>query len=122
MRSFLVIEDQALLRMEYEALLKDLYPDATIMGLDSRYLEHAVKSLSPDLIITDLGLSEPRYDGVKGLQLLCMEYPNTPVIVVSGHREFEDMAKSLNVPFLLKPICQKELIKLILDAVPLDSD
>ena len=45
------------------------------------------RELQPDVIITDMKM--PVMDGTSLLPILAKEFPDTPLIVISGYRDFE---------------------------------
>ncbi len=67
-----------------------------------------------DIVITDIKM--PKMDGLQLLENLRMNYPNLPVIFISGYDEFEFARKALNsgaFAYILKPIDIDELMKIL---------
>ncbi|MFY8275386.1 response regulator [Pseudoalteromonas sp. SSDWG2] len=48
------------------------------------------------LALLILDLSMPGSEGVQGLEYICTNYPDIPVVVISGHDDFESCTKCLN--------------------------
>ena len=79
--SILVIEDEELLR-EY---LCDYLSDSgyhTLQASDGSKGMALVRSDTPDIVLTDLRM--PEMNGLEVLAAMQQEYPDTPVIVLSG--------------------------------------
>jgi two-component system response regulator YesN len=66
----------------------------------------------PDLVITDIKM--PFMDGLELARLIRSELPNTAVIVLTGHDDFDYARQALNIgvaQFLLKPLNKDQLIE-----------
>lgn len=75
-------------------------------------------SLKPDIIISDIKM--PKVDGLQFMEWINRDLPNTKMIVISGHTEFEFVQKSLElkaVNYILKPIQEKRLNEAIARAI-----
>lgn len=100
----LTIDDEPVLRQSIVAYLEDsgftvLESDNGISGLELFYSE------KPDLILTDLQM--PNLDGLDVLAEITEKSPNTPVIVISGAGDMDDVIKALRLgawDYLTKPI------------------
>ena len=100
----LVIDDSAFSRQTITRML-DRSPLVEVVGVarDGEDALHKTLELEPDLITLDLEM--PRMDGFTFLRLVMARRP-TPVIVVSGRTEEEDVFKALDlgaVDFVAKP-------------------
>ncbi len=71
-----------------------------------------IRKLKPDVLITDIKM--PFMDGLSLSNIVSRELPNTKIIIISGHSDFEfaRQAIELNVDqYLLKPITKASMIK-----------
>src|SRR5438128_411759 len=98
-RSILVIEDEALLAMDVETVLKSSgYRVLGPVGTSADALS-ILQAGSPDLTILDLNLGDemvfPVFDH--------LEKTGTPFIILSGHSQKMVPARHKNRPFLQKP-------------------
>ena len=100
----LVVDDSAYNRRTISDLLVSL-PDVEVVGkaADGNEALRLVRDLSPDVITLDLEM--PRMDGFTFLRLLMARQP-TPVIVVSGYANKENVFRALELgalDFVAKP-------------------
>ena len=101
----LVVDDSAVNRKMIANILEDI-PGVTSVQLASDGAEalRAIGDRAPDLITLDLEM--PRLDGFKFLSLL-MEKNATPVVIVSGHSQRENVFRALELgalDFIAKPV------------------
>ncbi len=69
-----------------------------------------IREKKPDLILVDMKM--PVMSGTEFLKLVNQEYPDIPIIVISGYNDFDyarQAIKSDAVDYLLKPVNKKEL-------------
>jgi two-component system response regulator YesN len=69
----------------------------------------------PDIIITDICM--PVMDGIELSRIVREQFPQTKIVILTGHEEFEYAKRSIQIgvsEFLLKPIRDDELQKIIL--------
>ncbi|WP_337101170.1 response regulator [Paenibacillus sp. YIM B09110] len=70
--------------------------------------------LLPDVVITDIRM--PQTDGLELSVLIKKQYPNTKVLILSGHGEFHYAKKAIEAGvdhYLLKPINDEELTEVL---------
>ncbi len=111
----LTIEDDLVVR---KALVKFLEGHGFIVAQADNGLKGLAifEQLHPDLVITDLRL--PELDGMKVLEYIRTESPDTPVIVFSGMGTLNDAIKALRLgaaDYITKPVTDLALIKHTID-------
>lgn len=71
-----------------------------------------IQKLKPDIVITDIKM--PFMDGLELSKLIKKELPETEIIILSGHEEFEYAKEAIRIgvaEYLLKPINGEDLLK-----------
>lgn len=71
-----------------------------------------IQKLKPDVVITDIKM--PFMDGLELSRLIKKELPETEIIILSGHEEFEYAKEAIRIgvaEYLLKPINGEDLLK-----------
>lgn len=71
-----------------------------------------IQKIKPDIVITDIKM--PFMDGLELSRLIKKELPETEIIILSGHEEFEYAKEAIRIgvaEYLLKPISGDELLK-----------
>ena len=64
-----------------------------------------IRKLRPDILITDIKM--PFMDGLALSKLVCAELPETKIILISGHNDFEFAQEAIEIgveQYLLKPV------------------
>jgi DNA-binding response OmpR family regulator len=105
-RKILVVDDDRATRVGLVALLDAAGYLAS--GVDSlKAARQAIAESPPDLLITDIRLGE-----FNGLHLAAANRTEVPVIVITGYPDpvLEEVARTFNADFLLKPIRPSELL------------
>ena len=84
--SVFIVEDHPVIRRHYIRLFEEL--EMKVVGEASSCEEacRGIRRLQPDLALVDIGLDGDR-DGIELARCLQREYPNMPVLVVSGQDE-----------------------------------
>lgn len=103
-KRLLVIDDDAGVRNSMCVFLEDLGYDVLSAESAKSGLQQFSKS-RPDLVVCDLRM--PDMDGLRVLEAITRDSPNTPVIVVSGAGMIADVVEALRlgaVDYLVKPI------------------
>jgi two-component system, LytTR family, response regulator len=110
--NIVIIEDEPLVAKDLIRLVNKVVPDAHILKvLESVYgsIEYFQKNPSPDLILSDIQLS----DGIS-FDIFTKVNLSTPIIFTTAYNEFAIKAFKLNsIDYLLKPIDEDELFKSI---------
>lgn len=75
-----------------------------------------IRKLRPDILITDIKM--PFMDGLALSKLVCAELPETRIILISGHNDFEFAQEAIEIgveQYLLKPVTKTSLLKTLED-------
>ena len=73
-----------------------------------------IKKKHPDIVITDICM--PFMDGLELSRLIKKELPQTKILILSGHEEFEYAKDAIQIgveEYLLKPINSDELLQVV---------
>lgn len=71
-----------------------------------------------DFVITDMDM--PEFDGVQFLDYLKKQFPEMPIIVISGHQNFSYLQKAIQanaINYILKPFSREDIQKSLLDVI-----
>jgi two-component system response regulator YesN len=103
----LIVEDEPAAGRYLRSMIELKRPDFSVVGIAENGLEALgeVRLHMPDLVITDVRM--PVMDGIEFVAELKKGYPELPVVIVSGHQEFEYARRALDtgvVDYLLKPV------------------
>ena len=112
MNSILVIDDEIDIRESIVAVLSDegfLCDNAS----NSKEAIHLVDVNNYDLVILDVWLNDPDYDGIKLLKLIKESNPKIPIIIISGHGNIDMAVEAIKegaYEFVEKPFKSERLI------------
>lgn len=106
MYTFIIIDDEKLIRKGTLKKLQPMENEITCIGEAENGIEgiELVQKLSPDFVILDMQM--PMMDGTKLLPFLAQNYPEMPLIVISGFRDFDYVKHAISadaIDYLLKP-------------------
>lgn len=76
-----------------------------------------IRQVKPDILITDIRM--PFMDGLSLSKLVLREFPQTKIILISNHDEFEYARQAIEIgveQYLLKPVTRQKLVE-VLEAV-----
>ena len=112
MNKILIIDDEADIRNSIIAILTDegFVCDDSSNSNDAIIL---IKKNKYDLIILDVWLNDPDYDGIKLLKLIKKDDIKTPIIIISGHGNIEMAVEAIKegaYEFVEKPFKSERLI------------
>lgn len=112
MRSVLILEDEERIRRGLKTILEDVIGGYRVVAEseNGRNALALVERFQPDLVITDIRM--PGVDGLQALRDLKALHADLPVVVLSGHADFEYAREALKHgarAYLLKPIDRYEL-------------
>jgi two-component system response regulator YesN len=112
----LLVEDEAFIRNGLKKMVEGLVHGfkVTAEAKDGEEALEFMKRDIPDLMITDIRM--PRMDGLSLIQRIKEHHFSFPIVIISGHGEFEYAKRALRfqvMDYLLKPIDRVELAKLL---------
>ena len=100
----LTIEDEAAIRKSFVSFLED-YDYTVVEAEDGAEGIEIIKDSPPDLILADLRM--PKVDGLQVLEFVGKNFPEIPVIVVSGTGNITDVIDAMHLgawDYILKPV------------------
>ncbi|GAB4243145.1 MAG: hypothetical protein Kow0049_32630 [Stanieria sp.] len=111
----LIVDDQKMIREGLKALIKT-EEDFEVVGTaeDGEDAIQQVESLQPNIVLMDMEM--PGLDGMSATQVICEQFPNIKVLVLSTYDNQEYVARSLGagaMGYLLKGTPAKELTEAI---------
>ncbi|MCW9033920.1 MAG: sigma-54 dependent transcriptional regulator [Alphaproteobacteria bacterium] len=115
----LIIDDEADIRMLTGGILED-EGYQTREAADSDAALAAIEARSPSLVLLDIWLQGSRMDGLGILESIKKDYPNLPVIMMSGHGTIETAVSALKLgayDFIQKPFKADRMLVLIERAI-----
>jgi len=112
MFNVVLVEDEPAALRYLQTLVERTCPELTVAATatDGQQGFEISRKLHPDLVITDVKM--PIVDGIDMVRRLKEHLPDIPVIIVSGHEEFDFVRQALDtgvVDYLLKPVAAKKL-------------
>src|SRR5689334_9817270 len=90
----LIVDDEEDIRDLISGILAD-EGYATRTAGDSEAALAAVLARRPQLVILDIWLQASRLDGIEVLDTLIRDYPDLPVVMISGHGTIETAVASI---------------------------
>lgn len=113
----MIVEDEAVIRQGIRNILEDITAhEIIIMEFDNVPDAWAcLKKDIPNLVITDIRMRE--MDGLTLIRKLRQLYAELPVIIISGHQDFEYAQQAIRhkvTDYLLKPIDRRVLLSLVM--------
>lgn len=120
MYRYIIIDDEVLTREGTKKKIGTLDGKVTCIGEASNGLEglKLLDELNPDIIITDMYM--PVLDGSTFLVRAREKYPDTPIIVISGYKDFEYARQSISsnvLNYILKPFSKEDIINAMEEAI-----
>lgn len=120
MYSYIIIDDESLIRRGTEKKLSALNDVVSCIGQADNGKDgiDMIEKLQPDIVILDMQM--PVMDGTQLLPYLSEHYPDMPLIVISGYRDFDYInhaIKAKAIDYVLKPFSREEIQKSMKDAI-----
>lgn len=121
MYTYIVVDDEGLIRKglinQISTITSEQYSciGEASNGADGLKL---IQDKCPDIVITDMRMG--RMSGEELLEQIRQNWPDLPVIVISGYRDFDYVKKAIEakaVGYLLKPFSTEEIEKQLSDSV-----
>ncbi|NJO42633.1 MAG: response regulator transcription factor [Cyanobacteria bacterium CRU_2_1] len=111
----LLVDDQIIIRQGLKSLL-DAKPDLEVIGdaEDGQKALELVATLRPDVVLMDVRM--PVMDGVTATQLICQQFPETKVVVLTTFDDEEYVSQAMRFGargYLLKDTHSEELAQAI---------
>lgn len=126
MYTFIIIDDEKIIREGTLKKLSDLNDRIECIGQADNGAEgiRLVEEQHPDIIILDMQM--PVMGGTELLPYLSEKYPDKPLIVISGYRDFDYVKHAISanaIDYILKPFSRETVQKAMLDAIArIDND
>ncbi len=112
----ILVENEGFIRNGLKKMIEGLVSGYRVVAeaKDGEEAERMLQKEDPDLMVTDIRM--PRMDGLSLIQKVKEQGRTFPIVIISGHGEFEYAKRALHyqvADFLLKPIDRIELAKLL---------
>ncbi|HEX3652381.1 MAG TPA: sigma-54 dependent transcriptional regulator [Rhizomicrobium sp.] len=111
----LVVDDEQDIRELVAGILSDEGYE-TRVAADADAALNAVRARKPQIVILDIWLQGSRLDGIQLLDALKRDYPDLPVIMISGHGTIETAVASIKkgaYDFIEKPFKADRLVHVV---------
>jgi len=118
-REILIVDDEADIRMLITGVLADEGYD-TRDAADGHGAIEALRDRMPSLVVLDIWLQDSDLDGLDVLRLIARDYPNLPVVMISGHGTIEVAVKTIKLgayDFIEKPFKADHLLVVVERAI-----
>lgn len=102
----LVVDDESDIRRLVSDVLVDEGYSVVQAATPEQVLNIIDSNCPPQLVLLDVWLNDPQYDGIRLLEIMQDRIPETPVIMISGHSTIETAVAALKkgaVDFIEKP-------------------
>ncbi len=113
-----IVDDEKLLIESYKMTLIDIGINNIISTTDSRNVLSIIKNREIQLLLLDLSM--PHVSGKELLEIINHDYPQIPVIVITGNHEIDTAVECMKLgafDYLTKPISEGRLISCVKRAV-----
>lgn len=120
MYSYVIIDDESLIRKGTIKKLEGISDKISCIGEASNGQEglQLIKEVHPDCVILDMQM--PIMDGTQLLPYLAEKYPEMPLVVISGFRDFDYMKTAIAaraIDYVLKPFSKEAICDCLLKAI-----
>lgn len=117
--SILVVDDEADIRNLVQGILEDEGYKIT-QAENSTQVFELVKSKHFSLVILDIWLQNSEFDGIQIFEKLRADFPDLPVVMISGHGTIETAVKAIKMgayDFIEKPFKTDRLLLMVARAL-----
>ena len=115
MNEILIVDDEKDIReLVSEILIDEGYP--TRLASNSAECLTQVANNPPSLLILDIWLKDSNMDGIDILKKVKIDYPNVPVVIISGHGNIEIAVSAIKqgaYDFIEKPFNIEQLLVVV---------
>jgi len=114
-QDILIVDDEKDIR----ALVSGILSDEGFLTREASTGEKALEEISkrqPNLLILDVWLGDPKYDGLKILELIKKSNPDLPIVMISGHGTVETAVGAIKLgayDFIEKPFKTDRLLLVV---------
>lgn len=111
-QDILIVDDEKDIRSLVSGILED-EGYKTRQAHDGKSALEEMNKRQPSLLILDIWLGDPEYDGLKLLEIVRKSNPTLPVVMISGHGTIETAVKAIKLgayDFIEKPFKTDRLL------------
>lgn len=111
----LIVDDEPDIRDLISGILSDEGYTTRVVGTGEKALEE-ISLRQPSLLVLDVWLGDPQYDGLKILGLIKKTNPDLPIVMISGHGTVETAVSAIKLgayDFIEKPFKTDRLLLVI---------
>lgn len=118
---YIIVDDEIIIRKGLISKIEEITSlNALCVGEAANGMEglRIIGETNPDIIITDMKMK--KMDGVEFLERISVEFPDKPIIVISGYKAFDYMNKAIEkrvIGYVLKPFSSEEIERQLKKAV-----
>ena len=112
MNDILIVDDEKDIRELVSEILKDEGYSTRLAGNSAECLKQ-VSDDPPSLLILDIWLKDSSMDGIDILKKVKIDFPNMPVVIISGHGNIEIAVSAIKqgaYDFIEKPFNIEQLL------------
>ena len=123
MSDILIVDDEEDIRNLISEILIDEGYSTLLAGNSEECLSYVSKN-PPSLLILDIWLKDSNMDGIDILKKVKVEYPNLPVVIISGHGNIEIAVAAIKqgaYDFIEKPFNIEQLLVVVRRAMETSS-
>lgn len=118
-QDILVVDDEPDIRELVSGILSDEGYTTRVASTGEKALEE-ISLRQPHLLILDVWLGDPQYDGLKILELIKKTNPDLPIVMISGHGTVETAVNAIKLgayDFIEKPFKTNRLLLIVARAL-----
>lgn len=118
-QDILIVDDEPDIRELVSGILSDEGFTTRVASTGEKALEE-ISLRQPNLLILDVWLGDPKYDGLKILELIKKSNPDLPILMISGHGTVETAVNAIKLgayDFIEKPFKTDRLLLVVSRAI-----